>query len=94
MNSGAARREGAAGAPLAGTGGVRGGRDGEMAAVGAAGDGGLGCDGGDAIFLLACQHSCASSTCIAKRVLSRLAWNSLLPRFVSRSSPKSNFIRL
>ena len=49
-------------------------------------------DGG--LVWMARQHSCESSTCIAKRVLSRLAWNSLLPRFVSRSSPKSNFINL
>ena len=40
------------------------------------------------------QDSCDSKTCIANNVLSRLAWNVLLPRFVKRSSPKSNFISL
>ena len=40
------------------------------------------------------QDSCDSSTCIANNVLSRRAWNVSLPRFVKRSSPKSNFISL
>ena len=38
------------------------------------------------------QDSCDSNTCIANNVLSRRAWNVSLPRFVKRSSPKSNFI--
>ena len=40
------------------------------------------------------QNSCACNTCIANNVLSRRAWKALLPRFVKRSSPKSNFISL
>ena len=40
------------------------------------------------------QDSCDSNTCIANNVLSRRAWNVSLPRFVKRSSPKSNFISL
>ena len=40
------------------------------------------------------QDSCESNTCIANNVLSRRAWNVSLPRFVKRSSPKSNFISL
>ncbi len=40
------------------------------------------------------QDSCDNSTCIANNVLSRHAWNVSLPRFVKRSSPKSNFISL
>ncbi len=40
------------------------------------------------------QDACDNSTCIANNVLSRRAWNVSLPRFVKRSSPKSNFISL
>ncbi len=40
------------------------------------------------------QDSSDSNTCIANNVLSRRAWNVSLPRFVKRSSPKSNFISL
>ena len=47
-----------------------------------------------AAFPTGVQPSCDSSTCIANSVLSRQAWNVLLPRFVNRSSPKSNFINL
>ncbi len=40
------------------------------------------------------QDSRDNNTCIANNVLSRRAWNVSLPRFVKRSSPKSNFISL
>jgi len=40
------------------------------------------------------QDWCDSNTCIANNLLSRRAWNVSLPRFVKRSSPKSNFINL
>ena len=40
------------------------------------------------------QVSCDSKTCIANNVLSKHAWKAPLPRFVKRSSPKSNFINL
>ena len=40
------------------------------------------------------QDSSDSNTCIANNVLSRRDWNVSLPRFVKRSSPKSNFISL
>ena len=36
----------------------------------------------------------ASAKCIASSVLSNRAWNDFVPRLLSRSSPKSNFINL